>query len=729
MIVKTMLSAFSNNPWIKKISLLCIYIVVVCFAFGGSVSRIVGSWLSDDNFSHGPLILLISGYLIWLKRSELKEIIPRSSYIWFVAVFFASIAWVFCGTKDLPTLQNYLTLSIILLSVPIFLGAEITKSILFPLAFLFFSIPFDPFIKNLLMVFSAEFSSGLLLASGLEITKELTFIQTESRRWDVGPQGSGLSYLLATLTISTLFSYLYFKNIHTKIIFVICSCIFCITLNSFRIWVIISYYQYISNGDPDPLLISVTGWIIFAIGLVIILYIGHSLGEKDKAHASLNHPQPEDGIKPRDSKLSIYAAAFGLVAVPFTFYPYAENLFKEGEQIGFEYTTRLAIDDLFHNETADAIKKLQEIIPTSDNYNKDNLVLARALMINNEYLQAEELLDTIIDEEQRNWEAYMLMGWLKKAQGDYIRARRAFVTAEDIRPNDTQPAVQLALLDILQNRTNDARFALQRVFNKDPDSIYGLAILAEIELRHGSSDNVHAIIQKLNRSENGIDIALQIESTLYLRDALKLYQQRDFVAANENISKSLAISPDNWKALLLKGMCNHATGNYQQARESYNEAIGLAPDNANILLGLAKLDISENKPNEARTLLEYAFEKHPKSTAVILALAEFAYEERKDFSMAMEQYETLVRISPDQPLILNNLAWRYIEIGDPRALKFAERAYTLKPDNWQTTHTYGVALLKSGYRERGISLLKKAAAMAPNDIKLQNDLLFAELSD
>ena len=176
-------------------------------------------------------------------------------------------------------------------------------------------------------------------------------------------------------------------------------------------------------------------------------------------------------------------------------------------------------------------------------------------------------------------------------------------------------------------------------------------------------------------------------------------------------------------------MCHHATGNYNQARESYNEAIGLAPDNVNILLGLAKLDIAENKPNEARTLLEYAFEKHPESTAVILALAEFAYDERKDFSMAMEQYETLIRISPDQPLILNNLAWRYIEIDDPRALKFAERAYTLEPDSWQIIHTYGVALLKSGYRERGISLLKKAAAMAPNDIKLQNDLLFAELSD
>ena len=90
------------------------------------------------------------------------------------------------------------------------------------------------------------------------------------------------------------------------------------------------------------------------------------------------------------------------------------------------------------------------------------------------------------------------------------------------------------------------------------------------------------------------------------------------------------------------------------------------------------------------------------------------------YESAATRYRVALQRMPDNPLLLNNLAWVTNELGRPEALEYAERAYDLAPDDPAIMDTLGAILSQAGQVERGLELLGRAAAGAPDayDIRL-----------
>jgi Tfp pilus assembly protein PilF len=80
---------------------------------------------------------------------------------------------------------------------------------------------------------------------------------------------------------------------------------------------------------------------------------------------------------------------------------------------------------------------------------------------------------------------------------------------------------------------------------------------------------------------------------------------------------------------------------------------------------------------------------------------------------AEARYRSALQRNPDNPLLLNNLAWVSNELKRPMALEYAERAHELAPDNPAIMDTLGAILAQAGQVERGLELLGRAAAAAP----------------
>jgi predicted Zn-dependent protease len=66
----------------------------------------------------------------------------------------------------------------------------------------------------------------------------------------------------------------------------------------------------------------------------------------------------------------------------------------------------------------------------------------------------------------------------------------------------------------------------------------------------------------------------------------------------------------------------------------------------------------------------------------------------------------------------NNLAWLLSELNAPNALEIAEQAYKLSPDNPGVQDTFGWILVNQGQAKRGLELLKKAFAKAPDQLDI-----------
>src|SRR5262249_24589480 len=84
------------------------------------------------------------------------------------------------------------------------------------------------------------------------------------------------------------------------------------------------------------------------------------------------------------------------------------------------------------------------------------------------------------------------------------------------------------------------------------------------------------------------------------------------------------------------------------------------------------------------------------------------------YAEARAQYEKLIEKDPENPLILNNLAWLYANQGDPRAAETAEHAYRLAPNSSGVADTLGFILVGKGDTARGLQLLGTAHDNNPN---------------
>ena len=86
---------------------------------------------------------------------------------------------------------------------------------------------------------------------------------------------------------------------------------------------------------------------------------------------------------------------------------------------------------------------------------------------------------------------------------------------------------------------------------------------------------------------------------------------------------------------------------------------------------------------------------------------------------ALAQYEWLATQRPDNPLILNNLAYLYDSKHDPRARPTAEKAMKLAPASGSVADTLGWILIEQGDTADAAKYLGQASASRPADSTIQ----------
>jgi tetratricopeptide (TPR) repeat protein len=107
-------------------------------------------------------------------------------------------------------------------------------------------------------------------------------------------------------------------------------------------------------------------------------------------------------------------------------------------------------------------------------------------------------------------------------------------------------------------------------------------------------------------------------------------------------------------------------------------------------------------------------ERHPGPGVAGQALAE-AYYLLGDHGRAIALFEAALAEAPENALLLNNLAVIYNDLGDPRALEYAQRAHELLPNAAETGDTLGWVLVNQGDYAQGLKYLRDAQTRAAAD--------------
>jgi exosortase A len=199
---------------------------------------------------------------------------PQPSMAALLLIFIFSLFW-FAGNLVVVNSVTQLSFVIMIaLCIPAVLGWKITSIITFPIVFLIFAVPIGDFMLPIMMDWTADFTVIALRLTGIPVYREGLQFVIPSGRWSVVEACSGIRYLLASLTVGSLFAYLNYQNFFKRLIFILFSIIVPLIANWLRAYMIVLIGHYSGNELATGVDHLIYGWIFFGIIISLMLFLG-----------------------------------------------------------------------------------------------------------------------------------------------------------------------------------------------------------------------------------------------------------------------------------------------------------------------------------------------------------------------------------------------------------------------------------------------------------------------
>ncbi len=267
-----MKSNISEND--RSLKLIFFIILIVPALFYQTTLAMAEVWRVNETFTHGFLIFPITFWLIWGEKDNLSKLYPAPEPLVLIVTFLISCLWLISALIDVKVVMQLSMISIILTLLWAILGRKIFLYLLFPFLFLYFAVPLGQSLIPVLMEFTANATVYLIRLTGIPIYQDgLNFI-LPSGSWSVVEECSGVRYLIATLTLGVVYSYLTYATLKKRLIFIAFTIIVPIFANTLRAFIIVMLGHFsgmkLATG-ADHLLY---GWVIFGIIIFIMFYIG-----------------------------------------------------------------------------------------------------------------------------------------------------------------------------------------------------------------------------------------------------------------------------------------------------------------------------------------------------------------------------------------------------------------------------------------------------------------------
>ena len=123
--------------------------LAVLFLYATVLSRLVGHWWTDENYSHGLLVPFIISYIVWINWEELKEF-SKDSLFWVGGgIVILALIMLLGGTLGAELFVQRISFLLMLIGIVVyFFGAKILQYLAIPFILLLLAIPIPQIIFN-----------------------------------------------------------------------------------------------------------------------------------------------------------------------------------------------------------------------------------------------------------------------------------------------------------------------------------------------------------------------------------------------------------------------------------------------------------------------------------------------------------------------------------------------------------------------------------------------------
>jgi exosortase len=267
-----------TKPGIFLLSVLGAAFVVTYFPVW---KRLVGTWMTSDEYSHGFLIVPLCCYIIWKNKENLSKIAGKPSGWGLALSIFSLLIYIFAHFAEILTLASF-SMVLLMAGIAIYLyGFKFCRSLTFPLFLLLFMIPVPAQIYSSLTIplqlFVSKVSVGISGLIGLPIYREGNIIHLPEQTLQVVQACSGLRSIVALLTLSVVFGYFTLKSNILRTFLFLSGIPVAIFVNIIRVLLMVLAFYYFKYDLTAGTTHTLFGLLIFGLALLSIYFIRGAL--------------------------------------------------------------------------------------------------------------------------------------------------------------------------------------------------------------------------------------------------------------------------------------------------------------------------------------------------------------------------------------------------------------------------------------------------------------------
>ncbi len=185
---------------------LLVLLVALVALYFPVLTSMAQDWRSNDNYSHGFFIPLISAYMVYTMRPELERTKLQPAN-WGLLLFAAGLGQLYIARVGSEYFLQRTSIILVLLGAVLFLlGTAMARRLLLPLAYLLFMVPLPAIIWNKIafpmQLFSSAITEIVIRAIGIPVFREGNVLHLAQTTLEVVDACSGLRSLTTMFALS-----------------------------------------------------------------------------------------------------------------------------------------------------------------------------------------------------------------------------------------------------------------------------------------------------------------------------------------------------------------------------------------------------------------------------------------------------------------------------------------------------------------------------------------------
>jgi exosortase len=237
---------------------------------------LAGSVWSQDKYSHGWLIPVVSAGWVWMHRRRLPTLAARPSNSGMLLILLGLAAWIYAQNKSFNALAH-LSMLLTLSGMVAFAGGwRLLRATTFPILYLVFLFPVPRRLDDLYVVlplqrFAAWVAETTIRAVSIPVVREGNVIEVPGIRLFVEEACSGIHSLYSLLALGTAVVFVFRYRPVVRVVLMLSTVPIAILANVIRVAGTGILAHAVSVKAAEGFSHYVAGLVVFGLGLAIFL--------------------------------------------------------------------------------------------------------------------------------------------------------------------------------------------------------------------------------------------------------------------------------------------------------------------------------------------------------------------------------------------------------------------------------------------------------------------------